>query len=113
MSDTIFSKILCGDIPADFIYQDKVCVAFNDVAPQAPIHVLVIPRHPYKNLSEATAKDPALVGHLLAVCSRLAKELELNEGFRVVTNEGEQGGQSVNHLHFHLLGGRALQWPPG
>jgi histidine triad (HIT) family protein len=113
MSPTIFAKILAGDIPTDFLHQDEVCVAFNDISPQAPVHILIIPRHPYRNISEATAKDPALVGHLLAVCSRLARQHKLDDGFRIVTNEGKEGGQSVDHLHFHLLGGRGLQWPPG
>ncbi len=113
MGDTIFSKILSGEIPADFLHQDDVCVAFNDISPVAPTHILVIPRHPYRNLSEATAKDPALVGHLLAVCAKLAKRQKLTAGFRVVTNQGDEGGQSVDHLHFHLIGGRSMQWPPG
>jgi histidine triad (HIT) family protein len=113
MGDTIFSKILSGEIPADFLHQDDVCVAFNDISPVAPTHILVIPRHPYRNLSEATAKDPALVGHLLAVCAKLAKRQKLIGGYRVVTNQGDEGGQSVDHLHFHLIGGRSMQWPPG
>ena len=113
MGDTIFSKILSGEIPADFLHQDDVCVAFNDISPVAPTHILVIPRHPYRNLSEATAKDPALVGHLLAVCAKLAKRQKLIGGYRVATNQGDEGGQSIDHLHFHLIGGRSMQWPPG
>lgn len=113
MSNTIFSKILSGEIPTDFLHEDDVCVAFNDISPVAPTHILVIPRHPYRNLSEATGKDPALVGHLLTVCAKLAKRQKLTDGFRVVTNQGDEGGQSVDHLHFHLIGGRSMQWPPG
>jgi histidine triad (HIT) family protein len=113
MSDTVFSKILSGEIPIDFLHEDDMCVAFNDISPQAPTHILVIPRHGYRNVAEASAKDPALVGHLLAVCSKLARQHQLENGFRIVTNQGDEGGQSVDHLHFHLLGGRAMQWPPG
>jgi histidine triad (HIT) family protein len=111
--DTIFAKILRGDIATEFLHEDEVCVAFNDVSPQAPVHILVIPRHPYCNVAEASAKDPALVGHLLAVCSKLARLNGLENGFRLITNQGAEGGQSVEHLHFHLLGGRQLNWPPG
>ncbi|MDP6964081.1 MAG: histidine triad nucleotide-binding protein, partial [Planctomycetota bacterium] len=111
--DTIFAQILRKEIPADFLHEDEYCVAFNDISPQAPIHILVIPRHPYRNISEASAADPKLVGHLLAVCSMLAQQNNLGHGFRVVSNQGPAGGQTVDHLHFHLLGGRDLSWPPG
>ena len=111
---TIFKKIIDGEIPADIVHDDELCLAFRDVAPQAPTHVLVIPKQEIPSLAELTAEDQALVGHLLLVIKRLADELGLAAGgYRVVTNCGSDGGQVVNHLHFHLLGGRALDWPPG
>ena len=111
---TIFKKIIDGEIPADIIHDDELCLAFKDVAPQAPTHVLVIPKKEIPSLAELTAEDQALVGHILLVIKRLADEFGLAAGgYRVVTNCGRDGGQSVNHLHFHLLGGRVLDWPPG
>ena len=111
---TIFKKIIDGEIPADIIHDDEHCLAFKDVAPQAPTHVLVIPKKEIPSLAELTAEDQALVGHILLVIKRLADDLGLaTDGYRVVTNCGSDGGQSVNHLHFHLLGGRVLDWPPG
>lgn len=114
MTDTIFSKILAGEIPADFVHQDELCVAFEDIAPQAPVHILVIPRKPLTSLHAATKDDGELLGHLLRICSKVAQAAGLAEdGYRVVTNIGEDGGQAVEHLHFHVLGGRSLTWPPG
>jgi histidine triad (HIT) family protein len=111
---TIFKKIIDGEIPADIVHDDEHCLAFKDVAPQAPTHVLVIPKKEIPSLAELTAEDQALVGHILLVIKRLADDLGLaTDGYRVVTNCGSDGGQSVNHLHFHLLGGRVLDWPPG
>ncbi len=111
---TIFKKIIDGEIPADIIHDDELCLAFKDVAPQAPTHVLVIPKKEIPSLAELTAEDQALVGHILLVIKRLADEFGLAAGgYRVVTNCGNDGGQTVNHLHFHLLGGRVLDWPPG
>ena len=111
---TIFKKIIDGEIPADIVHDDELCLAFKDVAPQAPTHVLVIPKKEIPSLAELTAEDQALVGHILLVIKRLADEFGLAAGgYRVVTNCGSDGGQSVNHLHFHLLGGRVLDWPPG
>lgn len=111
---TIFKKIIDGEIPADIVHDDELCLAFKDVAPQAPTHVLVIPKKEIPSLAELTAEDQALVGHILLVIKRLADELGLAAGgYRVVTNCGSDGGQVVKHLHFHLLGGRALEWPPG
>jgi histidine triad (HIT) family protein len=95
MSDTVFSKILSGEIPIDFLHEDDMCVAFNDISPQAPTHILVIPRHAYRNVAEASAKDPALVGHLLAVCSKLAQQHQLENGFRIVTNQGTMPSNPV------------------
>lgn len=114
MSETIFSKILSGEIPADFVYEDEHAVAFKDVAPQAPVHLLVIPRKPLQSLHAASNDHAELLGHLLRVCSKVAEDAGLAAGgYRVVTNVGTDGGQSVEHLHFHVLGGRALAWPPG
>jgi len=110
---TIFKKIIDGEIPADIIYQDDQCLAFRDVNPQAPTHVLVIPRKEISSLDALESADEALIGHLHLVIQRLASELGLNNGFRVVVNCGRDAGQSVDHLHFHLLGGRSMSWPPG
>jgi len=110
---TIFGKILDGSIPADFIHQDDRCVAFRDVSPQAPVHFLVIPRKPIAMLDEAGEEDAALLGHLLVVAKKCAREEGLAKGYRVVINNGVEGCQSVYHLHIHVLGGRQLTWPPG
>lgn len=110
---TIFSKILDGSIPATFIHQDDLCVAFKDVSPQAPVHFLVIPRKPLAMLDEADDGDAALLGHLLLVAKKVAHEQGLAKGYRVVINNGVEGCQSVYHLHVHVLGGRQLKWPPG
>ena len=114
MSDkTIFGKIIDREIPADIIYEDDQCLAFKDVSPQAPVHVLVIPKKPIVNLADASADDMPLIGHIYGVITKLATQLDLGNGYRVVVNCGPDGGQSVDHLHFHLLGGRAMTWPPG
>jgi len=114
MSDkTIFKRIIDGEIPADIIYQDDHCLAFHDVAPQAPTHVLVIPRKEIASLAQLQNDDAPLAAHLLQVIRDLAAQLKLDEGYRVVVNCGPAGGQSVDHLHFHLLGGRSMKWPPG
>jgi len=110
---TIFSKILDGSIPTTFIHQDDKCVAFNDVAPQAPTHFLVIPRKPIVMLQDATEEDGEVLGHLLLVANKVAKEKGLGNGYRVVINNGVEGCQSVYHLHVHVLGGKQLSWPPG
>ncbi len=111
---TIFKKIIDGEIPADIVYDDEYCLAFNDVGPQAPTHVLVVPKKEISSLADLTDEDQALVGHILLVIRRLADEKGLAaNGYRVVTNCGSDGGQTVGHLHFHLLGGRAMGWPPG
>jgi histidine triad (HIT) family protein len=110
---TIFKRIIDGEIPAKIIYQDDLCLAFHDVAPQAPTHVLVIPRKEIPSLSAAADDDTALLGHLLTTARKLAVQLKLDDGYRVILNCGPQAGQSVDHLHFHLLGGRPMKWPPG
>lgn len=114
MPDTVFARILRGEIPAKFVHQDEHCVAFADVAPKAPVHLLVIPRKALRSLDELSEADRALAGHLLWVCRKVAAEAGLPpSGYRVVTNVGADGGQSVEHLHFHVLGGRRMAWPPG
>jgi histidine triad (HIT) family protein len=110
---TIFKRIIDGEIPAKIVYQDDQCLAFHDVAPQAPTHVIVIPKKEIPSLNEIADEDAPLVGHLLVVIRQLAKELKLDGGYRVVVNCGPHAGQSVDHLHFHLLAGRQLNWPPG
>ena len=110
---TIFKKIIDGEIPAKIIHEDDHCIAFHDLSPQAPIHVLVIPRKEIASVDDIDDEDQAMIGHMWCVIRDLAKTLELGEGYRVVVNCGQQGGQSVDHLHYHLLGGRAMKWPPG
>ncbi|XP_054730423.1 adenosine 5'-monophosphoramidase HINT1 isoform X2 [Anastrepha obliqua] len=111
--DTIFGKILRKEIPCNFIHEDEKCVAFHDINGQAPTHFLVIPRKPIAQLSLATGDDKELLGHLMLVGAKVAKELGLDKGYRVVINNGQHGAQSVYHLHLHFLGGRQMQWPPG
>jgi histidine triad (HIT) family protein len=114
LADHVFARILRGEIPADFVHQDERCVAFRDVAPKAPVHLLVIPRRELKNIGAMGEGDRELLGHLLWVCRKVAHEAGLAEGgYRIVSNVGADGGQTVDHLHFHVLGGRRLGWPPG
>jgi histidine triad (HIT) family protein len=113
MPETVFSKIIERKIPARIEHEDDLCLAFHDVAPQAPTHVLVIPKKPIPSLADLEAADEALVGHLVMVATQLAAKLGLGGGYRLVVNYGRDGGQSVDHLHVHLLGGRSLGWPPG
>ncbi len=110
---TIFKKIIDKEIPAKIVYEDDRCLAFEDIAPQAPTHVLVISKKELPSLAHATAEDEALLGHLLLVAAKVARDRGLDGGFRVVTNAGPDGGQTVDHLHFHVLGGRKFTWPPG
>lgn len=110
---TLFQKIIDREIPADIVYEDGRCVAFRDNNPQAPTHILIVPRKPIRDLRVLEEKDEALVGHLFVVARQLAEEEGLDGGFRTVFNAGPDGGQSVDHLHLHLLGGRSFSWPPG
>lgn len=110
---TIFSKIIRREIPADIIYEDDLCLAFRDVNPQAPTHVLLIPKKEIPRLADAGAEDQALLGHLLIAAGKIARQLGVDEAFRLVTNNGAEAGQSVFHLHLHLLAGRPFHWPPG
>ena len=112
-SDTILGKIIRREIPADIIYEDELCLAFRDVNPQAPVHILIIPKKDIPQLSAATIEDQNLLGHLLLTAKQIADQVGLNKGYRLVINNGEDGGQTVYHLHCHLLGDRALGWPPG
>lgn len=111
--DTIFTKIINKEIPADIIYEDELSIVFKDIQPQAPTHLLIIPKKPIPKLSDATSEDQALLGHLMLVAGDVARTLELDDTFRLVTNNGANAGQSVFHLHLHLLSGRSLSWPPG
>lgn len=113
MADTIFSRIISGEIPARIVHDDDLCLAFHDVAPQAPVHVLVIPKRPIPSLAAAGEADAGLLGHLMIVATKVAAGLGLADGYRLVVNCGRDGGQTVDHLHVHLLGGRAMGWPPG
>ena len=114
MSDkTIFKKIIDGEIKADIVYEDDLCLAFNDVSPQAPVHVLLIPKKEVINVAALKDEDAELAGHLLLTVKKVAEKLQLNNGYRVVANCGKEGGQSVDHLHLHILAGRQLTWPPG
>ena len=113
MSDTIFGKIIRREIPADIVYEDDLALAFKDINPQAPTHILVIPKKPLPRVSEAASEDKALLGHLLWTVKLVAEKVGLSNGYRVVINNGADGGQTVDHLHFHVLGDRQMRWPPG
>ncbi len=113
MTGTLFGKIIAREIAADIVYEDERCLAFKDIDPQAPLHVLVIPKQAVAKLADAKEGDEALLGHLLLVANRVAKEQGHGEAYRVVVNNGAGAGQSVFHLHLHVLAGRALTWPPG
>ncbi|MFN6482087.1 MULTISPECIES: histidine triad nucleotide-binding protein [unclassified Nostoc] len=112
-TETIFSKIISREIPADIVYEDNLTLAFKDIHPQAPVHILVIPKKPITTLADAESEDHALLGHLLLTTKRVAEVAGLKNGYRVVINTGDDGGQTVHHLHLHILGGRQLDWPPG
>ncbi|MBM3979079.1 MAG: histidine triad nucleotide-binding protein [Planctomycetes bacterium] len=112
-ADNIFLKIIDKTIPAKLAHEDDLCLAFHDIKPQAPVHVLIIPKKVIRTHDAATAADQALLGHLHLVAVKLAKELGLAKGYRLVINCDEHGGQTVPHLHMHLLGGRDMAWPPG
>ena len=109
----LFCKILDGSIPSTPIYQDEECYAFSDISPQAPVHVLLVPRRHIGSLAETTPADTALLGNLMKATARIAHDKGLTKGYRVVVNTGSDGGQTVEHLHLHILGGRPLMWPPG
>ena len=114
MSQTIFQRIIARELPADIVFEDDHVVAFRDVHPQAPVHVLIVPRRPIPRIAQAGAEDEALLGRLLLKAAEVARKLGLEEtGYRLVLNNGRDGGESVPHLHCHILGGRPMHWPPG
>lgn len=110
---SIFAKIIAREIPADIVYEDDVCLAFRDIAPKAPTHILIIPKKPIVSLADLSPEDESIVGRCVIVASKVAQEQNLENGYRLVVNCGNDGGQEVPHLHFHLLGGRKMTWPPG
>jgi histidine triad (HIT) family protein len=110
---TLFSKIIAREIPADIVYEDEQCLAFRDINPQAPVHVLLIPKREIAKLADAGEGDAALLGHLMLAAGKVARQLGVGEAFRLVVNNGAGAGQTVFHLHLHLLAGRPLHWPPG
>lgn len=111
--DCLFCKIVAGDIPAKKIYEDDLVVAFHDIAPQAPVHFLVIPKKHISTMNDIQEEDRELVGHIMYTAQRLAKELGCDDGFRVAMNCNKMGGQTVYHIHLHVLGQRQMSWPPG
>ncbi len=113
MSDNIFRKIIDRQIPARIVHEDEQSLAFHDINPQAPVHILIIPKKEIATLDDAEPADAPLLGHLLLVARKLASDLGLGQGYRLVINCKAHGGQTVPHLHVHLLGGRAMHWPPG
>ena len=111
---TVFTKIINREIPADIVYEDNEILAFNDINPQAPIHILIIPKKEIKTINDIHSVDAAIIGKLFLIAKKIAKKLDISEdGYRVVMNCNEHGGQSVYHIHLHLIGGRRLSWPPG
>ena len=113
MSDTLFSRIISRELPADIVFEDDLCLAFRDVNPQAPMHILVIPKKPIDMLVNAADEDQVLLGHLMLTAGRIAADEGYGQAFRLTVNNGEAVGQSVFHLHLHILGGREFGWPPG
>jgi histidine triad (HIT) family protein len=111
---SIFAKIIAKEIPARIVHEDDLCLAFHDIAPQAPVHILIIPKKEIPRIGEADVADEPLLGHLLYIAQQVARQEGIHDtGFRLVINNGRDGGEAVPHLHVHLLGGRALEWPPG
>ena len=113
MSKTLFEKIINREISADIIFEDELCIVIKDISPQAPTHLLIIPKKVIPKLSDSTEDDKQVLGHLMLVAGKIADQLGLDETFRLVINNGAKAGQSVFHLHLHLLSGRPLNWPPG
>ena len=113
MSETLFTKIINREIPADIVYEDDQCLAFRDINPQAPMHILIVPKKPIPKVAEAGEEDQTLMGHLMLKAGQIAIKEGYGEAFRMVINNGEAVGQTVFHLHIHILGGRPFSWPPG
>jgi histidine triad (HIT) family protein len=110
---TIFEKIISGEIQADILYQDEICIVIRDIEPQAPVHFLVIPKKVIPRIGDALQEDQSSLGHLLLTAGKIAEQENLSSGYRVVINHGKNGGETVPHLHVHVLGGRQMRWPPG
>ena len=110
---TLFERIIAREIPARIVHEDEFCLAIHDIQPQAPVHVILFPKKPIPRIAEASAADQPLLGHLLLTAAAVAKKLGLAQGFRIVINNGPHGGETVPHLHVHLLGQRPMSWPPG
>jgi len=110
---TIFAKIIAREIPANIVFEDDVCLAFRDISPKAPTHILVIPKKPIVSLADVTDEDEAIMGRCVVAAAKIARQEGLDAGYRLVVNCGTDGGQEVPHLHFHILGGRKMTWPPG
>jgi histidine triad (HIT) family protein len=113
MADTLFSKIIDREIPAEIVFEDDLCLAFRDINPQAPVHILIIPKKPIAKLTDAADGDRELLGHMLLAANAIAKQQDIGDAYRLVVNNGAAAGQSVFHLHIHILGGRSFTWPPG
>lgn len=113
MSDTIFQKIIDKELPADIVYEDDSCLAFKDINPVAPVHILIIPKKKIEKISDSSQEDKGLLGHLFLVAGGIAKDLGIEDAFRLVVNNGAGAQQTVFHLHIHLIAGREFQWPPG
>lgn len=113
MNDCLFCKIIKGEIPSSKVYEDDMVYAFNDIAPEAPVHVLIVPKEHIASAAEINAENSAVVARIFEAAAKIAEEKGLSDGFRVVTNCGDSAGQTVKHLHYHLLGGRDFTWPPG
>lgn len=113
MPETLFSKIIDRKIPADIVHEDDLCLAFKDINPQAPVHILIIPKKPVPKLADATDADRELLGHLLITANKIARQQGIGDAYRLIVNNGAGAGQSVFHLHVHILGGRSFTWPPG
>lgn len=111
--DCIFCKIINGEIPSYLIYEDERVIAFKDINPQAPVHYLVIPKEHIKSANYVNEQNKELMGHIIFVASKIAKEENLDNGYRIINNCGDDGGQTVDHIHFHILGKRKMLWPPG
>lgn len=113
MADSLFTRIINRQIPAEILYEDELCVAIRDINPQAPVHLLLIPKKPLDMLANATKEDQDMLGHLLLAAGKITRQLKIDGAFRLVVNNGADAGQSVFHLHLHLLAGRSFSWPPG
>lgn len=111
--DCVFCKIISGEIPSEKAYEDDKVLAFFDLEPQAPVHILIIPKEHIESVDRVNSQNSQIIGYIFEIAAKLAKEFGLSKGYRIVSNCGEDGGQTVGHLHFHLLGGRFMQWPPG